>query len=146
MKVAIGADHRGYKLKNYLSNYLKSMGIDVIDLGTNGVDSVDYPDFAISVGEKVSKGEADLGVLICKTGIGMCIAANKVKGVRAAHVCSEKMAKLSRSHNDANVICLPGELLEFEKAKEFLRIFLETPFEGGRHSKRIKKIEEYERS
>ncbi len=146
MKIAIGADHRGYKLKRVLVEFLRGKGHDVTEYGAQSEESYDYPDAAIPVGEAVSSGKADRGILICMTGIGMSIAANKVKGVRAALVTSEEFAELSRRHNNANVICLQGGYVDPEDAKKFVEIFLKTDFEGGRHARRVKKITDYESS
>ncbi len=144
MKIAIGADHRGYKLKEELKDYMKEKGIEFVDFGTDSEESVDYPDHAIPVGEAVAKGECDLGVLICYTGIGMSIAANKVKGIRAAHVVAPVYAKMARLHNDANVLCLPGGFITKDAAIECLELFISTEFEGGRHQRRVDKIVNYE--
>ena len=144
MKIAIGADHRGFSLKEVLKEFLKEKGYEVIDFGTHSEESFDYPDAAIPVGEAVASGEADRGILICMTGIGMSIAANKVKGVRAALVTGLEFAELSRRHNDANVICLQGGYVDPEDAKKFVEVFLTTEFEGGRHERRVNKIKEYE--
>lgn len=144
MKVCIGSDHRGYKLKEELKDYMKEKGIEFVDLGTDSEESVDYPDYAISVAEKVANGECEFGVLICYTGVGMSIAANKVKGVRAAHVVAPIYAKMARLHNDANVLCLPGGFITKDKAIECLELFISTEFEGGRHKRRVDKIINYE--
>lgn len=146
MKIAIGADHRGYKLKRVLVEFLRGKGHDVTEYGAQSEESYDYPDAAIPLGEAVASGKADRGILICMTGIGMSIAANKVKGVRAALVTSEEFAELSRKHNNANVICLQGGYVDPEDAKKFVEIFLKTDFEGGRHARRVKKISDYENS
>ncbi len=146
MKIAIGSDHRGFRLKEHLKTFLSSRGFEVLDFGTHSEESFDYPDAAIPVGEAVTSGRADFGILICMTGIGMSIAANKVKGVRAALVTAVEFAELSRKHNNANVICLQGGYVDFKDAEEFVLRFLTTDFEGGRHLRRIKKIEAYENS
>lgn len=141
MKIAIGSDHAGFELKEYLKEILKNKDYEVSDLGTNSTDSVDYPDFGHAVGEKVSRGEADFGVVICGSGIGISIACNKVKNIRCA-LCSEPLsAELARRHNDANVLALGGRLTGKEMAARILEVFLNTKFEGGRHERRIKKIE-----
>ncbi len=145
MKIAIGSDHRGYKLKEQLKEYMKEKGIEFIDYGTDSEESVDYPDYAIKVAEAVAKKECDMGVLICYTGIGMSIAANKVKGIRAAHVVAPVYARMTRQHNDANVLCLPGGFISKEAAIESLELFISTEFEGGRHKRRVDKIVEYEK-
>jgi len=144
-KVAIASDHGGHSLKEELLKFLKTLQIEPVDLGNHGTESVDYPDYAIKVAEMVSKGQADAGILVCGTGIGMCIAANKFKNVRAALVTDDYTAKMSREHNDANVLCLGGRIHQDpEKAKALVKIWLETPFEGGRHERRLAKIREIE--
>ncbi len=140
MKLAIGADHAGYYLKEQIKEFLKSKNIDFKDYGTFKIESCDYPEYAYKVGQAVVNGEADLGILICGTGIGMSITANKIKGIRAALVYDEQTAKLSRQHNDANVLCMGGRLTPEEEAKKIVDIWLNTSFEGGRHEKRIKLI------
>lgn len=145
MRIAIGADHRGFKLKELLKGYLRTLGHDVVDVGTDGESSVDYTDFAIAAGEKVARDAADRGVLICGSGAGMSIAANKVKGVRAALAVSPEGARLARAHNDANVLAL-GAWQEGDE-KNVLAIvdaFLAAEFEGGRHARRVDKIRAYE--
>ena len=139
--IAIGADHRGYKTKELIKKFLTSEGYEVKDFGTNSSESVDYPDFAKKVAESVSSGESEFGILMCSNGIGVSIAANKVKGIRAANVFSEKMAEMSRRHNKANVICFGGETVDIDVIKKSLIIFLKTDFEGGRHKRRVDKIE-----
>jgi ribose 5-phosphate isomerase B len=145
MRIAIGSDHAGFELKERVKAHLGGSGHDVVDLGTNGPASVDYPDFARQVGEAVVRGETDFGVLVCGSGLGMEIAANKVVGVRAVQVMDAEMAKMSRLHNDANVVTLAGRYLELEQAEDIVDTFLSTPFEGGRHQRRIDKITELER-
>jgi len=140
VKLAIGADHAGYYLKERVKEFLKSKNIDFKDYGTFKIESCDYPEYAYKVGQAVVNGEADLGILICGTGIGMSITANKIKGIRAALVYDEQTAKLSRQHNDANVLCLGGRLTPEEEAKKIVDVWLNTSFEGGRHEKRIKLI------
>lgn len=143
MKIGIGCDHRGYELKEFIKNYLKEKKYEMIDFGTYTNDSVDYPDYAIPIGEKVAKGELDRGILICYSGIGMSIVANKVKGVYAALVHDEEEAILSRKHNNSNILVLSGKT-EPEKAKKIVEIWLNTEFESGRHEKRLSKIKAYE--
>ena len=144
MKIGIATDHRGVEVKQNLTNYLKELGYNVIDYGTNSSDSVDYPDYAFKVGEAVANSEIDFGVLICNTGIGMSIAANKVKGVRCARVLDEYDAKMTRADNDANVIALSSKL-DIDKLKSVLKVFLETKHEPSeRHDRRIGKINNYE--
>ncbi len=140
MKIAVGSDHRGYDAKRRAVSLLQQLGHEVVDLGPNGPESVDYPDFAFQVAEAVSQGRVERGVLICGTGIGMCIAANKVPGVRAAPCHDSITAEMSRRHNDANVLCLSADLLGEELIDRMLRIWLETAFEGGRHARRVEKI------
>ena len=145
MKIAIGADHAGYELKEKIKQRLAQQGVQVADQGTVSNESVDYPDFARKVGEKVAGKQADFGLLVCGSGIGMAIAANKVPGVRAANVSSEQEAQLSREHNDANVLAIGARLLDDQKAWNIVDKFLHTPFAGGRHQRRVDKISEIER-
>ena len=140
MKIAIGADHAGFAAKEEIKTVIKALGHSVLDEGTSGEASVDYPDFAAKVAHAVASGEADRGVLICGTGIGMSIAANKVAGIRAAVVSDEKTAALSRQHNDANIFCAGARILPVVKIAESLKVWLQTPFEGGRHQSRVAKI------
>lgn len=141
VKLAVGSDHAGLALKQEMIQFLGSLGCEVEDLGTYSEASVDYPDYAAAVGRAVVEGQASLGLLVCGTGLGMSIAANKIAGVRAA-VCVEPVsAKLARQHNDANVLCLGGRVTGIEVAKEITRVFLESSFEGGRHARRVAKIE-----
>ena len=145
MRVAIGSDHAGYDQKVRIEAHLKAQGHEVIDFGTgNSEDSVDYPDFGIAVGRAVAKGEAERGVLVCGTGIGISIAANKVRGVRAANVTDPEFAKLARRHNDANVVAVSGRFVPVTVNEEIVDAFLATAFEGGRHGRRIDKITEVE--
>ena len=140
MKIAIGADHAGFEVKGRLEERLRSLGHTVLDAGTDGADSVDYPDYAEKVGGSVGSGEADYGLLVCGSGIGMSIAANKVRGVRAALCTCETTARLSRQHNDANVLCVGARITGLTVIEEIVRVFLETPFEGGRHQRRVNKM------
>ena len=140
MTIAIGADHAGFEMKEKIKELLKSMGLHSQDFGTHSAESTDYPDYAHKVAEAVSKGEADFGILVCGTGIGMSIVANKHDGIRAGNVESVEAAKLSRQHNNANVLALGARLTPWEKAQEIIRTFLATKFEGGRHQRRIEKI------
>jgi len=144
MKIAIGSDHRGYESKTRIVSILNQLGHEVHDVGPHSRDSVDYPDFAFEVARAVSEGRADRGILICATGIGMCIAANKVHNVRAAPCHDCITAEMSRRHNDANVLCLSADLLGEELIDRMVRIWLETPFEGGRHARRVEKITRFE--
>ena len=141
MTISIGSDHRGYGLKEKLKEYLKSKNYNVLDFGTDSEASVDYPDFAKKVGESVAKKQSDFGIAICGSGIGISIAANKVKGVRAVNATNKDMAEMSRKHNDANVICFGADFIDFDTAVKYWEIFSTTQFEGGeRHNRRIEKI------
>ena len=140
MRIAIGADHAGVVLKDQLKQWLIERGETVDDVGTHSTESVDYPDYATTVARAVASGAADRGVLVCGTGLGMAMAANKVAGIRAAPIVDEASARLSREHNDANVIALGARLTAFEECRDLLRIFLDTTFEGGRHQRRVDKI------
>jgi ribose 5-phosphate isomerase B len=140
MRLIVGSDHAGFALKEQVKAYLQGEGHDVTDVGTTGEESVDYPDYAALVGQAVAAGEADFGVLVCGSGLGMAIAANKVPGVRAVQLMDAEMAKMSRMHNDANVVTLAGRYTEPLKAEAILDTFLTTPFEGGRHQLRVDKI------
>jgi ribose 5-phosphate isomerase B len=144
MKVAIASDHRGYHLKEKVVALLKSKGHEVIDDGPSSDEAVDYPDFAALVARKVSAGEADRGILICGTGIGMAISANKFSGVRAAACTDEVTAELSRRHNDLNVLCLSGDLLSSRVIERLVEVWMATEFEGGRHERRVGKIRQLE--
>lgn len=139
MLIAIGADHRGLELKQFIIKLLEQMGHRYQDFGTNTTDPVDYPDIAQKVAKGVAGRDFDYGILICDTGIGMCIAANKVKGIRAALVDNVFSASRARLHNDANILCLGASRGQDEVA-EIVKTFLSTPFEGGRHQKRLDKI------
>ena len=143
-KILIASDHGGIKLKSDLVKFLKKIHVPVKDLGTNSEDSVDYPDFGLKVAKQVGKHRNQKGILICKSGIGMAMTANKVKGVRAALCLNKKMAELSRQHNDANVLVLGAAFVPGNKAKAIVQAWLKTPFEGGRHEQRIRKITDYE--
>jgi len=145
MRISIGSDHAGFELKEKLEAHLRAMGHDVSDVGTHNDDSVDYPDLAAAVGTAVAKGEAERGVLVCGSGVGVAIAANKVDGVRAANVYDPEMAKMSRLHNDANVVTMGGRYLPEEVARDIVDTFLDTAFEGGRHQRRVDKITALER-
>jgi ribose 5-phosphate isomerase B len=144
MKIAIGSDHRGFEVKKRLVGLLQKQGHEVLDLGTDNVESCDYPDYAFKVAREVGEARCDRGILLCGTGLGMCIAANKVKNVRAAPCHDRITAEMSRRHNDANVLCLSSHLLGDELIEHMVRIWLETPFEGGRHARRVEKIVRYE--
>ncbi|KMM36645.1 ribose 5-phosphate isomerase B [Guptibacillus hwajinpoensis] len=144
MRVAIGADHAGVNIKEDIIHIIKELGMDVIDLGCDCNESVDYPDYAIPVAEKVASGEADRGILICGTGIGMSIAANKVSGIRCALVHDLFSAKATRLHNDSNVLAMGERIIGPGLASEIAKVWLETEYEAGRHAKRVSKITEYE--
>lgn len=146
MRISFASDHRGVAIKGRLTQKLIEAGYEVFDEGTDCDDAVDYPDYAEVVARKVSRGEADRGILICGTGIGMAIAANKYPGVRAASCYDEVMIELSRRHNDLNVLCLPGDLIGDRPIDDLVLMWLRTEFEGGRHSRRIKKIQKIERN
>ncbi len=138
--VALAADHAGFELKNLLRDELKAQGYAVLDLGTNGPDSVDYPDFGRKLAQTVADGQAQMGVVVCGTGIGISIAANRVPGCRAALCHDATSARLCREHNDANVLALGARLIGVETARDCLKAFLETPFAAGRHARRVEKL------
>lgn len=145
MRIVIGSDHAGYALKERLARELLTLGHEILDVGTHAAEpAVDYPDFCLPVAERVADGRADRGVVLGGSGIGEAIAANKVAGVRAAVVTSDETARLSRLHNDSNVLALGGRTNPHEDAVRWMRIWLETPFEGGRHVPRLQKIADYE--
>jgi ribose 5-phosphate isomerase B len=144
MRIAIGSDHRGFDAKRRLMSTLNDLGHAVVDEGTTAGESVDYPDYARAVGRLVSRGDAERGILIDGTSLGMCIAANKVRGVRAVSCQDLITAEMSRRHNDANVICLSADLLGEELMAQMVRVWLDTPFEGGRHARRVEKIAQIE--
>ena len=144
MKIALGNDHRGVSAKLRVASVLTGMGHEVIDFGATSSTSVDYPDYAIPVAEAVSKGLVERGVLICATGHGMCIAANKVLHVRAANCRDLVDAEMSRLHNDSNVMCLSADLIGEEAIEQMVKTWLATEFEGGRHARRLEKIAQYE--
>ena len=145
MKIALGADHAGFELKEKIKRKLAAQGITVDDRGTNSTASCDYPDFARAVAEEVAAHGADLGILVCSTGIGMSIAANKVPGIRAAKVDTEFEAERSREHNDANVLTLGANIISEDVASKIVDKWLATPFAGGRHERRVEKIAAIER-
>ena len=146
MQIGLACDHAGFGLKEEVKTLLKSMGMDVLDLGTFNGESVDYPDFGMLVAEKVSRGELEKGILICGTGVGMSIVANKFPGVRAALVHELFTARCSREHNDANILVIGGRIVGTDLAKEIVKVWLDTPFGGGRHKRRVEKIEALERT
>jgi ribose 5-phosphate isomerase B len=144
VRIAIGSDHRGFALKEALKELLGELGHEWVDFGCQGEDAVDYPDIARPLGEAVAAGEYERGILICGNGVGMSIAANKVKGVRAALCQNSFTARLARRHNDVNVLCLGGWCVGRGLAEEIVRVFLSEDFEGGRHARRLEKIREME--
>lgn len=139
--IVLASDHAGFELKSLMAEELRALGHEVLDLGTDGPGSVDYPDFAAALAEAITAGRADRGVLVCGTGIGIAMAANKYPGIRAAVCHDETSTRLAREHNDANVLALGERLIGSEVAKACLRTFLETEFEGGRHARRVAKID-----
>ncbi len=141
MRISIASDHAGFEQKQLLAQYLRDGGYEVADLGPDSDDRVDYPDFAEAVARDVAAGASRFGVLVCGTGIGMAIAANKVRGIRAANVVSAEFATLSREHNDANVVTLSGRFVSPDENRRILDAFLTTPFGEGRHAERVRKID-----
>jgi len=146
LKIAIGSDHRGYPLKERLKELLSGDGHEVVDVGTGSTDPADYPDSALSVAEKTAGGETDRGIVICGSGIGTSIAANKVDGVRAALCRTVNDARMTRRHNDSNVLALSESSMDDERLEEMVRVWIETEFEGGRHQRRVDKITDYEKN
>jgi len=145
MKIALGADHAGFELKENIKRLLAAEGVKVDDQGTHSTESVDYPDFARAVGEEVARRQADFGILVCGTGVGMSMSANKVSGIRAAKADTEFEAEMARAHNDANVLCLGARVIDAATAEKLVHKFLETRFEAGRHQRRVDKIMDIER-
>lgn len=141
MRLAAASDHAGFPLKNHLAAWLRARGHEVLDLGTHSAESADYPDFAHELARRIAAGEFERGLLVCGTGIGISIAANRHPGVRAARCLSEYDARMARAHNDANVLALGGRVTGAGLAEAILEAFLATPFEGGRHARRVQKIE-----
>lgn len=144
-KIALAADHAGYEEKEKIKATLDELGVEYVDMGTASTDSVDYPDYARKVGESVSKGDFDQGLLVCGSGTGMAIAANKIRGVRAAVAWSPDIARLAREHNDANVLALPARFMSESDAIDVVKAWFNADFEGGRHAKRVEKITELEK-
>ena len=140
MRIALGADHAGVALKEDVKRQLDERGVGYTDFGTSSTAPVDYPDFAATVAREVASGAYDRGILFCGSGIGMAIAANKVPGIRSASVVDEESARLSREHNDVNVLSLGARITPADEARRIVNIFLDTPFEGGRHQRRVDKI------
>ncbi|MEA4923660.1 MAG: ribose 5-phosphate isomerase B [Eubacteriaceae bacterium] len=143
MKIAIASDHGGFALKETIIGCLMGMYYEVLDLGTDSAKSVDYPEYGFKCAEAVASGEADRGIVVCGSGIGISIAANKVKGIRCALCTSKEMAELSRKHNDANMLALGGRLLETIDALDIMQVWLDTEFEGGRHQRRVDMLNNY---
>jgi len=141
VRIAVGADHRGFTLKEELKAWLAARGHEVLDFGTDSAERVDYPDYAFKVARAVVRRQVDRGILICSTGIGMSIAANKARGVRAALADSVRLARLSREHNDANVLCLGADFVSAAEARRIVGVWLKTEFAGGRHARRVRKLE-----
>ena len=144
-RIAIGADHAGFELKEKIKNLLEELNYQVVDFGTNSTDSVDYPLIAKSVATSVANKNPPIGILVCGTGIGMSIAANKIKGIIAAHCTDVETARLARLHNNANILTIGGRTTNPEIASEIVRTWLETDFEGGRHQRRVQEIRDLER-
>lgn len=140
MRLAVGADHAGFALKEAIEEALRRQGHEVVDFGTHSPESTDYPDYAARVGDAVRRGEAERGILVCLTGTGMAMAANKIPGIRAALGVTPEWVRLSRAHNDANVLTLGARFTDAATAEELVRVFLETSFDGGRHERRLAKI------
>lgn len=145
MKIAIGCDHGGITLKDSIVNYLEERGVQIEDFGTFGTESVDYPDYAYKVARSVADGRADKGILMCGTGIGISIAANKVNGIRCALCHNTETARLTALHNDSNILAMGGRVIDSDTAVDIVKTWLDTPFEGGRHINRINKISEIEK-
>ncbi len=144
MKIAAGADHAGFALKEAVVKWLRAQGHEVIDYGTTSADAVDYPQYGHLVAEAVSTGTVERGLLVCGTGLGMCMTANRHAGVRAADCLTPYLAEMSRRHNDANVLCLGGRVLSVDEALAIAEVWMATPFEGGRHEHRVEQIDEIE--
>jgi len=139
-KIPIGSDHAGFEYKEAMKEHLHELGYEVKDFGTHSVESTDYPDFAHPVSKAIDDGEFSLGILICGSGQGVCMTANKHQNVRASLIWNTEVAQLSRQHNNANIICLPARFISVQQAKQFVTLFLQTEFEGGRHERRVNKI------
>ncbi|MBN2476611.1 MAG: ribose 5-phosphate isomerase B [Pirellulales bacterium] len=146
MRISIGTDHRGYEIRSKLIELVERLGHEVEDVGAFTDEASDYPDLAAEVAGKVSRGEVDRGILVCGTGLGMCIAANKFPGVRAAPCHDDLTAEMSRRHNDSNILCLSADLLGGRLIDRMVELWLATPFEGGRHARRVEKIRNLERA
>lgn len=146
MKIAVGADHRGYRAKTSVRALLEEMNQEVTDFGTDSTKAADYPDPAFAAATAVQKGQCELGILFCGTGIGMSITANKIRGIRAALCHDELTAEMARRHNNANVLCLPADLVGDALMRRIVEVWLKTPYEGGRHERRVAKILKIEES
>ncbi|MCS6873935.1 MAG: ribose 5-phosphate isomerase B [Pyrinomonadaceae bacterium] len=144
MKVAIGADHAGFEVKEQIKSLLEQMGIEYEDLGTYSTEPVDYPDFGAAVAKRVASGEASEGIVVCGSGIGVAIAANKIRGIRAAQAWNEETARLARQHNDANVLAIGARVIPKEEIPKIIRAWFDARFEGGRHARRVEKIRQLE--
>ncbi|HRH42603.1 MAG TPA: ribose 5-phosphate isomerase B [Pyrinomonadaceae bacterium] len=144
MKIAIGADHAGYEVKEKIKKQLEEMNLEVEDLGTNSTESVDYPNFGAAVGREVASGKADQGIVVCGSGIGINIAANKIHGIRAAQAWNEETARLAREHNNANVLSIGARVLPAEEIPKIVKAWFDAKFLGGRHEGRVEKISELE--
>ncbi|HBD10040.1 MAG TPA: ribose 5-phosphate isomerase B [Syntrophobacteraceae bacterium] len=142
MKIMIGCDHGGYSLKQVVAQFLRQQGHEVEDIGTNSSESVDYPQYAVQVARSVASGQVDRGILICGSGIGMCMTANRIPGARAALACEPYAARLSRRHNDSNILCLGVRLVGDQLAIEIVSGWLQEEFEGGRHQRRVNLIDQ----
>jgi ribose 5-phosphate isomerase B len=145
MRIALGSDHAGFRLKEEVAGMVREMGHEPIDLGTYSDESVDYPDFAVKVAESILAGDADLGILVCGTGLGMAMSANKVPGIRAAAVSDTFSARATREHNDANVLCIGARVVGSGLARDLVSAFLGASFEGGRHVRRVEKMKDIEK-
>ena len=145
-RIALAADHAGFEEKEKIKATLDKLGVEYVDMGTNSCDSVDYPDYAKKVADAVSKGEFEQGLLVCGSGTGMAIAANKVKGVRAAVAWSPDIARLARQHNDANILSIPARFMSDDDASGVIKAWFDADFEGGRHQRRVEKIEELDKT
>lgn len=145
MKIAIGADHAGYEVKEKIKKQLEEMNLEVEDLGTNSTESVDYPNFGAAVGREVASGKADQGIVVCGSGIGINIAANKIHGIRAAQAWNEETARLAREHNNANVLSIGARVLPAEEIPKIVKAWFDAKFLGGRHEMRVEKISELEK-
>lgn len=145
MKIAIGADHAGFEDKEKLKQYLDALGVQYEDVGTDSTESVDYPVYAKKVADKVANGEVECGILVCGSGNGMQIAANKVHGIRAALAWNEETARLAKQHNDANVLSVPARIISEEESEKVVKAYLDAEFEGGRHARRVGEISDMEK-